>query len=396
MIVHAMLERPDMAPFIALKMMILTLRYGLSYISPQVFGIYGMLCIGAKSDREMAFRFGDLALELIEVLQVREYIPRVYATYYACIHPWKYPMRESLEHLMYAHHIGLQTGDIEFSYMCASLWYLQAYEIGIPLDEIETRWAYIHNSLRSCRLQSLQNVTRPTTLYLKYNRGEDVDLGELDILFQSFAKNGQNTTQSFLLWTKAEIALIYNDLEQADNVACLAGLSSNFWKLPCSYDVVNLIFINGMIAFACLRDEYKGKRRRSRRKYLREGNAMLRSLQTYARWCPANFIHKKLLLEAERAALFGQSDLAVEKYICAIGTAREHHNLISLAWANEKYGRYCFSVLNQQNNAILHFNQALLSYEQWKGQRKVDHLRAELISMYGHEKYEMLFLKTTS
>ena len=344
----------------------------------------------------MAFRYGNLALDLIEVLQVREYIPRVYAVYFACIHPWKYPMRESFEHLIYAHHIGSQTGDIEFSYLCASLWYFQAFEIGIPLDEIETQWAYFHNSLRSCRLQSLQNVTRPTTLFLKFNRGEDVDLSELDILSQTTAKNGQHTAQTLLLWTKAEIALLYNDLEQADNVACLAGLSSNFWKLPCSFDVVNLTYVNGLIAFSCLRTDYKGKRRRKRRQYLREGNAMLRSLQTYARWCPANFLYKKLLLEAERAALFGQRDLAVEKYICAIGTARENRNLIALAWANEKYARYCCNVLDNKTDAISHFNLALLSYEEWKGQRKVDHLRSDLMSMYGNETYEKSFLKATS
>jgi hypothetical protein len=388
MCLHAMLERPDMAPFIALKMMTLTLRYGLSFISPQVFGIFGMLCIGAKSDREMTFRFGELALELIETLQVPEYIPRVYATYYACIHPWKYPMRESLEHLIYAHHIGYQSGDIEFSYMCASLWYLQAYDVGIPMDEIETQWAYFHNNLKSCRLQSLQNVTRPTTLYMKFNRGEDVDLGELDSLLQSAAKNGQHTAQNLLLWTKAEIALLYNDLHQADKIACSAGLSSNFWKFPCSYDVVNLTFVNGMIAFACLRADYKGKKRRNRRQYMLEGNAMLRSLRSYAQWCPTNFIHKKLLLEAERAALFGQSHLAIEKYICAIGTAREHRNLIVLAFANERYGRYCFNVLKRQDDAISHFNQALLSYCEWKGQRKVDHLRTDLLAMYGKENFE--------
>ena len=391
MCVHAMLERPDLAPLIALKMMTLTLRYGLCFISPLVFGIFGMLCIGTKSDREMAFRFGELALELIETLQVSEYIPRVYATYYACIHPWKYPIPDSFEHLIYAHHIGSQTGDIEFSYLCASLWYLQAYDVGVPLDEIETQWAYFHNTLRSCRLKSLQNVTLPTTIYIKFNRGEDVDFDELNNLLQSATKNGQHTARILLLWTKAEVALFYNELEQADKIACSAGLSSTFWKFPRSYDIVNLTFVNGVIAFACLRDDHKGRKRRNRRQYLREGNAMVRSLRVYARLCPANFLHKKLLLEAERAALFGQRHIAIEKYICAIGTAREHRNLIALAWANERYGRYCFSILDRQDDAISHFKQALLSYDEWKGKRKVEHLRAELLDMYGEEKFEKFF-----
>jgi hypothetical protein len=396
MCVHAILERPVMIPCIALKMMTLTLRYGLSFISPLAFGIFGMLCIGAKSDRDMAFRFGELALELIEILQVPEYIPRVYVTYYACIHPWKYSMRESLERLKYAHHIGHQTGDVEFSYMCASLWYFQAYELGIPMDEIEAQWAYFCTNLRSCRLQSFQNVTRPTILYIKFNRSEDVDLGEFDLLFQSAGKNGQQTAQNLLLWTRAEIALLYNDLYQADTIACQARLPSNLWKFSCTYDVVNLTYVNGMIAFACLRNEYKGKKQRNRRQYINEGNSMLRALRVYSRWCPANFIHKKLLLEAERAAIFGQSHLAVEKYICAIGTAREHRNLLALAWANERYGRYCFHVLNCHDDAIPYFNQALSSYDEWKGQRKVDQLLADLLDTYGKEKFDQHFLRASN
>ena len=396
MSVHAMLETPELAPFIVVKMMLLTLRHGLSFISPQVFGIFGMLCIQAKADRDMGFRFGELALELIETMQVHEYIPRVYATYYACIHPWKYPVRDSLDRLIYAHRIGSQTGDIEFSYMCASLWYLQAYDIGIPLDEIETRWAYLQISLRSWRLQPMQNVIRPHTMYIKFHRGEDVDLGELDVLLQNTVKNGQHTAQMYLLWSKAEVAFFYNDIEQADMIVSSGGLVSCFWKMIQSHDIVNLTFVSGMIAFVCLNKAYKGKRQQSRRQYLREGNSALRSLQKYSRWCPANFIHKKLLLEAERAASFGQIDLTIEKYICAIGTAREHRSLVTLAWANERFGRYYFNALKRHDDAIPLFNQALLLYEEWKGQRKVEHLRVELMGMYGEDKYKEKFMVSAS
>jgi hypothetical protein len=136
MYLNALLVRPMLAPFVTLKMMQLTLVHGLSFISPLAFSMYGMLCVGT-SDIDTAFRFGDLGLELLEKLQVREYIPRVYAVYYGCIYPLRYPIRDALDHLFYAHRVGMQTGDIEYSCLCAYLWSSRSINAGVPLDEIE-------------------------------------------------------------------------------------------------------------------------------------------------------------------------------------------------------------------------------------------------------------------
>ena len=93
MFLRALLIRPKMAPFIAFKTMTLTLKHGLSTIAPVAFSSYGMVCAGG-GDTDDAFRFGELGLELLERFEVIEYLPRVHAAFYGCIHSWKRPLRQ--------------------------------------------------------------------------------------------------------------------------------------------------------------------------------------------------------------------------------------------------------------------------------------------------------------
>jgi predicted ATPase len=134
MFLHALLVRPQLAPFVTLKLMTLTLTHGLSMIAPTAFATYGMLCISGMWDVDSGFRFGELGLELLVRLEVRAYLPRVYVAFYGCIHPWKRPLRDSLEPFLHAHRIGMQTGDMEFSSLNANMYCFVAMDAGVPLD----------------------------------------------------------------------------------------------------------------------------------------------------------------------------------------------------------------------------------------------------------------------
>lgn len=52
---NAVLARPDLSPSVALKIMDLTLQYGLSLIAPGGFAVYAVMCIIALGDFDSAF-----------------------------------------------------------------------------------------------------------------------------------------------------------------------------------------------------------------------------------------------------------------------------------------------------------------------------------------------------
>jgi hypothetical protein len=387
MYLNALMVRPMLATLVTLKMMQLTLEHGLSFISPLAFAMYGMLCV-RTSDIDSAFRFGDLGLELLVKLQVCEYIPRVYAAYYGCIYPWRFPIRDALDHLLYAHRVGMQTGDIEYSCLCAYLWSSRSTSAGFPLDKIEDQRTKFQITMKSRRQESLLRMSTPHLQAIRYYRGMDADMDETDSMLQFSIANNLQATSQIIYWSKAQTALLFNDLDCADELACVADLSKNLVRIPPTPELAHITFLNGMIAFAMLGGFGNGKPRRTRRQYKRDGKSMLKSLKSFAQWCPANFGASKQLLEAELAAVNGQVGLAMECYVCAIALAKDNGNLFIQALANERAGRYCFHSLCLRQTALSYFKHSLLAYTSWAAMRKVDHLREELKSMYGTDDYE--------
>jgi hypothetical protein len=124
--------------------------------------------------------------------------------------------------------------------------------------------------------------------------------------------------------------------------------------------------------------------RRSRRQYIAEGKRMIRFIKKYALWAPSNYVDKQFLLEAELAVVEGQNDQAMQHYICAIAMSKVSRNIFVQGLSNERAGKFCFSVLNQKKVAMSYFNAALLAYGEWKAHRKVDHLQAEIKSMFSN------------
>jgi tetratricopeptide (TPR) repeat protein len=395
MFLHALLVRPWLSPFITLKLMKLTMTHGLSFLAPLTFATYGMLCI-RLSDRDAALRYGELGLELLEKFQVREYIARVFAAYYACIYPWKYRARDGLDRLLYAHRAGLQTGDVEFSCLCANLWSYIAIDCGLPLDAIELQWTNFQGTMKSHRQASLFRGSVPCLQAIQFYQGKNVDFSETEALWQYCIDNKIRSTANGIRWSRAKTAFLFQDMDRADELVYDANVSKNGWSIPPTPEIVHVSFLNGMVAFAMVnyqsRDKTVRPKRRTRRQYINEGKSMIRSIKKYAHWCPANFLDKKFLLKAELAAVSGQSDKAMEQYISAIALAKDNRNLFVQALANERAGRYCYTVLHQSQEAVSYFLQALFVYAEWAAHRKVDHLRAELKTMYSPEDYNKWFL----
>ena len=99
----------------------LTLRIQfIQYISGAVsiatFGLVEMLALG---DHEAAYRFGQLALKLLETCNCREMMARTYNPVYGFISAYKDPLRDSIAPLLEAYKLNILTGDVEVGTCCA-------------------------------------------------------------------------------------------------------------------------------------------------------------------------------------------------------------------------------------------------------------------------------------
>ena len=386
MFLHAVLVRPLLSAFVTLKMLKLTLTHGLCFMSPLAFSTFGMLCIKWFPTPDVAFRYGELGLELLDMFQVREYLPRVYAAYYACIFPWKHHLPDSLDHLRHAQRVGMQTGDVEFACLCANLWGYIAMDTDIPLDDIENHWTAFQTTMKSRRQKSILRMSVTSLQAIQYLQGKDVDFAETEQMLQYSIDNHMASTRNGILWTEAKTAYLFNNLFRADEIAADASFSKNVHSLPPTCEFIQCAFLNGMIALAMAtqkRHDCKVRPKRTRKEYIALGKRMIKHIKKYALWAPINFVDKQILLEAELAAVEGRHDQAMQHFTCAIALSKVSRNIFIQGLSNERAGRYCFSVLNQPKISMSYFNEALLAYGDWKAHRKVDHLQAEIKSMFG-------------
>lgn len=105
--------RPKLWGLIVLRLVRLTLLYGLSPVSAVGFAFYAAISSMISRDIDGSSRYGELALSLLEKFQAREWIPRVYLGVYGHTSSYKYFLRDVYPKFDEAHQVGLETGDIE-------------------------------------------------------------------------------------------------------------------------------------------------------------------------------------------------------------------------------------------------------------------------------------------
>lgn len=251
-----------------------------------------------------------------------------------------------------------------------------------PLDEVEHQWTNFQIRMKANGQTSSLRMSMSCLQLIQYYQGKDIDFTETDELLEFSIKNKLVSTRNGITWGRAKMALLFNDLHRADELAY--SVCCDFDKLiqasPPTCELVQVSFLNGMIALTIVSQWKRGDFTplRTRKQYIREGKRMIQLIKKYALWSPTNFIDKQLFLEAELAVVEGKHDVAMQKYVCAIASSKVSRNLFVHGLANERAGKHCLFQMNQPTIAKSYLNAALVAFAEWKASRKVDHLRKEM------------------
>jgi predicted ATPase len=376
---NALVARPDFAPFVALKVLKLTLQYGLSVFASTAFSTYGMLLVGVLGEIDDAFRYGELALALLERFEAIEYLPRVYAAFYGCIYPWKKPIRGTFKPLLRAHHVGMQTGDVIFAGLCANIYCFNAMDAGTPLGVIEREWRGFQEVMLSNKQISVVRSAMPSIQIVHHYMGlsEDPLSGKGDIYDHDEALRDAIKHQSVINvlgihLSRMEVAYVFNDYALA---AANAIEEKDYWRMPSTFQMVSSFFIGSMVALAAARE---GKDVRKNLKFAKNAVEVFKGWATHS---PHNCLDRLFLLEAELASVCGQNAKAYEKYTCAIAMTAHSGFLMMDALANERAARHLLAI-DEVSDAEPYFRRACSSYDELGGKAKLVRLQAEVDSIY--------------
>ncbi|HEY9728404.1 MAG TPA: ATP-binding protein, partial [Chroococcales cyanobacterium] len=365
--IAAYFAAPALVPILASKQVNLSIQYGNTSVSPFAYANFGafILC-GMVGNIDSGYQFGQVALRLLSKQNTHSLRARTLTIVYFLIIPRKEHVRESLEPLLEAYQIGLETGDLEFAAYCAYTYCLQSFVIGKELVELERDMRTYTEAIRQLKQQLAFTWTQIFQQFVLNLMGCSVNPTYLIGEFY----NEKNETASFgVYFNKLFLCYLFSEYAQAVENSALAetylieAIATPFGPL--------YYFYNSLARLAT----YPGSSAQAQEEILTNVALSQEKMKQWAHYAPMNYLHKYHLVQAETARVLGQLFEAEEFYEQAIQGARENGYIQEEALAYELAAKFYLS-RGRQKFAQTYMNEAHYCYGRWGAKAKVTDLEA--------------------
>jgi predicted ATPase/signal transduction histidine kinase/CheY-like chemotaxis protein/tRNA A-37 threonylcarbamoyl transferase component Bud32 len=367
---------PALFPLVICEQVNLSIKYGNSPFSAYGYVCYGVILNGIVQDIESAYKFGKLALSLVERFNALEIKTSVFFVAGACTIHGKVHARETLPLLQDGYSYGLENGHFEYGGYAAMQKCQYSYYIGQELPRLEQEMATISNALAELKQenalswnqifqQSVINLLEPCEnscclLGEVYNEEKALTL---------LKKANDRTGLHYFYLNKLILCYLFEQYHQALKNAVQAeqyldGVKA-FLAVPVFYFYDALVKLAIYPLVSPLQQEYLLSRVISNQEKMRK----------WADHAPMNFQHKYELVEAEKGRVLGKSWQAMEYYDQAIAGAKEQGYIQEEALANELAAKFYFEC-SREKVAQTYLIDAYYGYIRWGATAKVRDLEA--------------------
>ncbi|MGD1909487.1 MAG: AAA family ATPase, partial [Rivularia sp. (in: cyanobacteria)] len=360
-------------PLTILAMVRLSVKYGNSEFSTYGYSIYGAMLCQKFGDIEVGYKFGLLAINLLNKNQGYSSLKcRAYYVFNSMIRHFKEPVLKTISPLMEGMHSGLETGDLQFASYSAWTINKNLFLAGSNLDYLLKQLMQNIDLMHKLRLESLAVVIQAIkrsifnlqgNSFNKYVLVKD-DLSESDIL----PKLGINTTWLSIFYNCQTIVnYFFNNYAEVIENARLTEECAD--KNPGFF----LYCVNNFYYSLALLANYKNVTLAEQKQYLKKVAANQNKMKKWAHHAACNFQHKYDLVEAEKARVLGKSVKAMHLYDRAIAGAKENEYTQEEALGNELAAKF-YLVLGKDKIAKTYMTDAYYSYIRWGALAKVKDL----------------------
>lgn len=369
--------RPQLYPLLIFKMVNLSLQYGNCSISCFAYSSLGLIHCAVLGDMDKGYRYGQLGLNLLEKLQIKETKSLVAMLFNVFVRHWKDPIRATREPLQRALQSGLESGDVENACHCAAFYCTYLFLSGEPLETVSQKQSQYIEFIDKYKqefqlhqaklwhqvvlnLQATDEVNNPWQL-----AGEFFDEQRtLPVLIE--AKNDLAIFMTYL--AKSLLSYWFCDYAQSWANASLASKYRETALGTAFIPIYNFYFSLTLLAL------YPGASKREQQAYLKQIEQEQKQLQHWAKHAPDNYAHKYDLVVAEKAKVLGQHQQAAEYYDKAIRGAKNAHYLQEEALAAELAAEFFFS-RGRDKMAQAYLTDAYYGYMSWGALAKVEDLK---------------------
>lgn len=370
-------SRPDYLPYIAFKMIEISLKYGNSPESAQAYVVYGLLIAAYKNDVDKGFKFGKLALNLVNKKDSFQYRSRVYMIFYAFVDHWKNRSEDGLKYMLEGYNYGLETGDYEFASHSVFIYCSRIFFAGKPLVKTEKIMkqyssqilkmnqavAYIYNEIFRSTVKELQNGT------LAQKDGSWENNPALDEICSSGKSN--KSAYTLLMLNRMYLSYTFGNYNAAEMY--YGEVEKNLSSITSSLAMPWFYLYKGL---TCAELYLK----KNSRIYLIQLKTIIKQMKKWAYFCPENYRFYYLILHAELMRVKKQRISASAYYDKALTYASNNGRANEIALANELSAKF-FLQINRVYIAKAFFSNAEKYYNQWQAFEKVKQLHLQYPEM---------------
>ena len=383
----AYLANKELYVCVVLSALELSLKKGNDALSAGPYSAYGVLLCSVLGDIELGYRYGQLALSILDKFDGKRFKGMLQFITNTFIFHWKDPIGDTLPKFQRSYGLALEAGDYVFAGHSAANFCYHGLHAAKPLGELSTDMRnYAKKMEEFNHLASSTNtllIFHQTVENLRGNNSDPMTLtGEIynaEQMLPVHMEQGDRINVWDVYSNSLMLCYLFEDYPGA-----LAWAEKTVPYLDVTlglYCLVIYVFYDSLtrLALAAVADP-------ARRKALVKKVAVnQKKLRVWATHCPHNHLHKFQLVEAELARVNGKRLLAEDLYDKAIAGARENGFLQEQALACELSGRHHLQ-REKETIARVYLSDALQCYKRWGARAKVEKIQSTfaplLVSMH--------------
>ncbi|HID99202.1 MAG TPA: GAF domain-containing protein, partial [Thiotrichaceae bacterium] len=372
---------PELAALITFKLVNLSIKHGNAPASAYGYATCGFMFCGIVGDIETGFKFGELALSVLERFNALELKAKVFEVINLAVRPWKEPLKNTLKAFLEAYKSALETGDLEYAANSAFDYLFYAYFTGKELTVLSKETVTYTEAIRQLKQEAYYtyfDLIRQVVLNLTLSDNGD-NPGELigeacnEITMLPHLKQANDQLGIFFLYMyKLVLYYLFHDYsgalekaaEKVEPDVLENQVAGTFFK-PIFY------FYESLARLAVFPYAPEAEQKA----ILDKVTTYQKQMQHWAQHAPMNFQHKYDLVEAEKARVLGPNWEAAELYEQAIIGARHHGYIQEEALAYELAAKF-YLERGLEKIAQTYIKEAHYAYQKWGAVAKVKHLEA--------------------
>ncbi|MFB2981102.1 AAA family ATPase [Microseira sp. BLCC-F43] len=365
---------PQLLPLIISQQVNLSLEYGNADVSPLSYAYYGAILCGSVVSIESGYKFGQVALKLLDKLDNKQVLSRTLDLVYGTIQGWKFHLKSTLKPLHNAYEIGKDNGCFEYAGYSIVKYCYYSFLTGQPLNELEQEMKTYSEVLEQHKQLTAVN-------YLERDRQAILNLIEGSLL------PGVLTGKVYDEWEKLPIYEQANDyygllflylnklilsylFEEYSQAIAYANLAETYLDGGTGLALVAVFYFYDSLARLMVYPELASE---EQAKIIKKVNVNQKKMKYWANIAPMNYLHKYDLVEAERHRVLGQYLEAMDYCDRAIAGAKKNEYIQEEALSNELAAKLYLS-RRKEKIAQVYMRDACYCYTCWGSQAKVKKL----------------------